>query len=127
MPGARTSSPAKVRIRFASTGIVRAWDPEILVFMPCGFDLAKALERTPALTTLPGFETLTAIRTGRVYAVDANGYFARPGPRVIDGAELMASLIHPELVPWTGSATAYARLPFAGARSITKKEALSAT
>jgi iron complex transport system substrate-binding protein len=89
---------------------VHDWDPEILVFMPCGFDLHKTLQRTPALAAIPGFHALTAVRKERVYAVDANAYFARPGPRLVDGTELMAHLIHPELLPWNGSPVAYSRL-----------------
>jgi iron complex transport system substrate-binding protein len=50
------------------------------------------------------------VREGRVYVVDANAYFARPGPRVVDGAELMAHLVHPELFGWDGADDAYRRL-----------------
>jgi iron complex transport system substrate-binding protein len=42
--------------------------------------------------------------------VDASSYFARPGPRVVEGTELLAHLIHPEIFPWTGPADAYSRL-----------------
>jgi iron complex transport system substrate-binding protein len=45
-----------------------------------------------------------------VYAVDANSYFARPGPRVVDGTELLAHLFHPNLFSWNGSKKAYQRL-----------------
>ena len=83
------------------------WAPEILIFMPCGYDLDETLERATALAALPGFETLPAARHGRVYAVDANSYFARPGPRVVDGSELMAHLIHPERFAWPGEEGAY--------------------
>jgi iron complex transport system substrate-binding protein len=77
--------------------------PEVLVFMPCGFNLeqtmkqiwsAFAYQRSDAARQ---FFELPAVRHGRVYAVDANSYFARPGPRVVEGAELLARLIHPEL------------------------------
>jgi iron complex transport system substrate-binding protein len=51
---------------------------------------------------------LAAVRGGRVFAVDANAYFARPGPRVIDGIELLAHLIHPECIEWMGRQDAYA-------------------
>ena len=83
------------------------WAPEVLVFMPCGYDLEQTLERAPQLMNLPGFCDLPAARGGRVYAVDANAYFARPGPRVIAGAELMAHLIYPELFGWEGPASAF--------------------
>jgi iron complex transport system substrate-binding protein len=85
------------------------WQPEILVVMPCGFHLDKAFEEARCLANLPDWSRLPAVRNGRVYVVDANSYFARPGPRVIEGTELLAHLIHPELVPWNGP-TAYRRL-----------------
>lgn len=79
---------------------VVSWAPEVLVFMPCGCDLEAALQESSALTALPGFAELPAARNGRVYAVDASAYFARPGPRVIEGAELLAHLIHPDIFEW---------------------------
>src|SRR3712207_9262393 len=66
--------------------------------MPCGFDLRRASDE--ALRVLPnrtGWKALPAVRQGRVYAVDGNAYFSRPGPRIVDSLELLAELIHPEL------------------------------
>jgi iron complex transport system substrate-binding protein len=83
------------------------WSPEILIFMPCGYRLDQALERAPALADLPGFADLPAARNGRIYVVDANAYFARPGPRVIEGTELLAHLIHPRRFSWHGPAGVY--------------------
>lgn len=94
---------------------VRQWAPEVLVIMPCGFNLETVVEQTPQLFNGPGWSDLPAVREGRVYAVDANSYFARPGPRVVDGAELLAHLIHPELFSWSGPATAYHRFEFSTA------------
>jgi iron complex transport system substrate-binding protein len=88
---------------------VAAWNPEVLVIMPCGFNLQQTMKqiwnvfgRYGALRgsnsgAAPRFFELDAVRNGRVYAVDANSYFARPGPRVVEGAELLARLIHPAL------------------------------
>ena len=82
---------------------ITAWAPEVLVIMPCGFNLQQTMkqiwsvfghQRTDAARA---FFDLPAVRNGRVYAVDANSYFARPGPRVVEGAELLARLIHPEV------------------------------
>lgn len=86
------------------------YQPEILVLTPCGFDLEKVIELAPQLAQLEGWSSLPAVREGRVYAVDANSYFARPGPRVTDGVELLAHLIHAELFPWNGPTRAYQRL-----------------
>jgi iron complex transport system substrate-binding protein len=85
------------------------WQPEIIVVMPCGFHVGKAFEEAQCLSQLPNWCTVPAVRNGHVYVVDANSYFARPGPRVVEGTELLAHLIHPELVPWTGP-TAYRQL-----------------
>ena len=93
-------------VRIAWSDVV-AWAPEIIVFAPCGFNLEKALEQVGHLERQAGWSELPAVRSGRVYAVDANSYFARPGPRVVDGAELLAHLIHPELFAWGGTDDAF--------------------
>ena len=80
---------------------IAAWSPEVLVIMPCGFNLQQTMKQVWSVFgyhSSPFFD-LPAVRNGRVYAVDANSYFARPGPRVVEGAELLAQLIHPELFP----------------------------
>jgi iron complex transport system substrate-binding protein len=84
--------------------------PEVLIITPCGFNLEKAVEESSKLSTFPDWSSLPAVRNGRVFAVDANSYFARPGPRVVDGTELLAHLIHPELFVWNGPPSAYQRL-----------------
>ncbi len=93
-----------VRIPWAD---VLAWAPEIIIFSPCGFNLEKALEQVGHLENQPGWNDLPAVRNQRVFAVDANSYFARPGPRVVDGTELLAHLIHPEVFAWNGPADAF--------------------
>lgn len=89
---------------------VVTWSPEVLIITPCGFNLDKVIELTPPLRDYPGWAELPAVRNGRVYAVDANSYFARPSLRVVEGTELLAHLIHPELFPWRGPANAFARV-----------------
>ena len=89
---------------------VQKWDPEILVVIPCGLHIDKVIEQTPKLCEYEGWQDMTAVRDNRVYAVDANSYFARPGPRVVDGAELLAHLLHPDMFSWNGPATAYQRV-----------------
>jgi len=82
---------------------VVGWNPEVLVIMPCGFNLQQTMKQIWNVLSRYGsgsahqFFDLEAVRNGRVYAVDANSYFARPGPRVVEGAELLARLIHPAL------------------------------
>jgi iron complex transport system substrate-binding protein len=94
-----------------------AWAPEVLIIMPCGFNLQQTMREiwktfgNPQFASShPQFFSLPAVREGRVYAVDANSYFARPGPRVVEGTELLAHLIHPEAFPWHGPANAYQRV-----------------
>jgi len=89
---------------------VLQWAPEVLIIMPCGCHLDKVGELAPQLFARPGWFDLPAVHKRQVYAVDANSYFARPGPRVIDGAELLAHLIHPELFSWNGPDGAYRRV-----------------
>jgi iron complex transport system substrate-binding protein len=96
-----------VRMRWED---VLQWSPEVLIVMPCGYDLEKTVARTQQLSTYPGWADLPAVRDGRVYAVDANSYFARPGPRVVEGTELLAHLLHPDLFEWKGRADAFRRL-----------------
>jgi len=96
-----------VRVRWDD---VLEWKPEVLIVMPCGFDLEKTFEEARRLTAYPGWNDLPAVRNGRVYTVDANSYFARPGPRVVEGTELLAHLLHPGLFDWRGPANAYKRL-----------------
>jgi iron complex transport system substrate-binding protein len=73
---------------------VAAAEPEIVVVMPCGYDALRAAEEASA----HGSE-LAALGAERIVAVDASAYFSRPGPRLTDGVELLAHILHPEQVP----------------------------
>ncbi len=86
------------------------WSPEILIVSPCGFDTEKAVIQAGQLLDQPGWSDLPAVRDGRVFAVDANAYFARPGPRVVEGVELLGHLIHPEIFSWDGPAEAFRKI-----------------
>ncbi len=76
---------------------VRRFDPEVIVVLPCGFDLTRTLQEAPRLTELPGWRDLAAVRSGRVFGVDGNALFNRSGPRIVDSLELLAGLLHPDL------------------------------
>ena len=93
---------------------IAAWSPEILIVSPCGFGVDKAVEQTQRLLQRPGWSDLPAVRHDRVFAVNANAYFARPGPRVVAGVELLAHLIHPELCGWNGPDDAFRQVKVAG-------------
>jgi iron complex transport system substrate-binding protein len=75
---------------------IAAMAPEIVVAMPCGYDA-----ETARLEALAQADRLTALGARRLVAVDASAYFSRPGPRLIEGLELLAHVLHPELVPET--------------------------
>lgn len=68
---------------------VRAFAPEIIIAAPCGYNEAQAMAQLPLLERLPGWRELPAVKNGRVHAVDANAYLVRPGPRLIDGLEML--------------------------------------
>src|SRR5829696_2571950 len=72
-----------------------ARDPEVIIVMPCGFDIARSRVDMPALSHHPEWSTLRAVQTGRVYLTDGNQYFNRPGPRLVESLEILAELLHP--------------------------------
>jgi iron complex transport system substrate-binding protein len=74
-------------------------NPEVIVFMPCGYYLEEAEEEGQRLFDLPYFAETPAARNGNVFAVDATSYFSRPGPRLVDGLEILAWAVHPEAYP----------------------------
>jgi iron complex transport system substrate-binding protein len=75
---------------------LRAADPDVLVVMPCGFDLALTRREMAPLAAQPGFRELRAVRAGRVYLTDGNQYFNRPGPRLVESLEILAEILHPD-------------------------------
>jgi iron complex transport system substrate-binding protein len=76
-----------------------ARDPEVIVVLPCGYDIARASQDLPFLQRQPRWSQLRAVKSGRVFVADGNQYFNRPGPRVVESLEILAELIHPELFP----------------------------
>ncbi len=76
---------------------VVASQPEIVMLMPCGYNLKRAIEDMPLLTKLEGWNSLPAVRNDNVFIIDADAYTSRLGPRLVTGLEIMAEIIHPEL------------------------------
>jgi iron complex transport system substrate-binding protein len=70
--------------------------PEAIVVACCGYSVARARADLPLLTAHPGWAELPAVRAGAVWVVDGSAYFSRPGPRIVDSLELLATLLHPE-------------------------------
>jgi len=73
--------------------------PEVIVLALCGYDATRAERELGTLRAWPGFDTLPAARANRIHPVDANAYFSRPGPRIVESLELLAGILHPENFP----------------------------
>jgi iron complex transport system substrate-binding protein len=71
-------------------------DPDVIISMPCGFDLARTSAEMYWLTDRPEWGKLRAVETGRVYLADGNQYFNRPGPRLVESLQILAEILHPE-------------------------------
>lgn len=76
---------------------IQDYAPEVVVLIPCGYYKEDTLRALKSARLPEGFAELPAARAGEVWAVDATSYFSRPGPRVVEGAEILARLLHPEI------------------------------
>lgn len=74
---------------------MRDKNPDVIVVLPCGWDIARARQDMPRLTEKPEWPKLKAVRTRRVYMLDGNQYFNRPGPRLAESLEILAEVLHP--------------------------------
>ena len=72
-------------------------NPDIIVVMPCGFGIERSRQDIAVLTQRPEWPQMKAVRAGRVYVVDGNQYFNRPGPRLLESLEILAEVLHPSL------------------------------
>jgi iron complex transport system substrate-binding protein len=91
--GSDTLGVAALPSRWIEWGDIVASEPEVMVLMPCGFGLPATVALAPDLVGRPGFRDLPCARSGRVVAVDGSSYFNRPGPRIVDGLELLATIL----------------------------------
>lgn len=73
------------------------FDPEIIVLMPCGFDVKRTVKELWRIEKSENWKKFNAFRKKMIYAVDASSYFSRPGPRTVTGLEILAKIIHPDL------------------------------
>ena len=73
-----------------------AYQPEVIVIAPCGFQIPQSQTDLPQLTAHPHWQTLPAVQHNRVYVADGNAYYNRPGPRIVESAEILAEMLHPE-------------------------------
>jgi iron complex transport system substrate-binding protein len=92
--------PGEDSVRMDWDDVARA-EPGMIIVSPCGYRLDRAVELA---------RKMPRISDAAVYAVDANAYFARPGPRVVEGVELLAHLFHPDLVSWSHAERPWERI-----------------
>ena len=72
-----------------------AADPDVILVAPCGYDIKTTLAEMEPLRTNALWNGLRAVVKDRVYVADGNAYFNRPGPRLVESAEILAEVLHP--------------------------------
>lgn len=87
-----------------------AADPDVILLLPCGFTIAQSLADLPLLRARPEWAALSAVRGGQVYVIDGHHYFNRPGPRLVESAEMIAEILHPDLFAFGHEGTGWVRL-----------------
>ena len=90
------AKPRTPSFRVSPDDVVTA-QPDILIVAPCGYTASQARDEYRAMSFTAGWQDIPAVRTGRVYSLDANSYFSRPGPRLITGLEILAKLFNPSV------------------------------
>jgi len=103
------ASPGKESRRIDWADVVAA-APEVLILMPCGLSRKQTLQELPVAVARPGWTELPAVKSGEVWHADGPSYFNGGGPRLVDGLEILAELLHPDVFP-RRRGSAYARLP----------------
>jgi iron complex transport system substrate-binding protein len=87
-----------------------AKDPEVILVLPCGFDLERTRREMPALTRRPQWQSLQAVANRGVYLLDGNQYFNRPGPRLVESLEILAEVLHPAAFRFGHEGTGWQRI-----------------
>jgi len=87
-----------------------AKDPDVILISPCGFNMDRAAQDLPVLTTNPKWQQLAVVRSRRVFMADGNQYFNRPGPRIAESLEILAEILHPELFRFGHEGSGWRRL-----------------
>ncbi|HEY3854688.1 MAG TPA: cobalamin-binding protein [Verrucomicrobiae bacterium] len=85
-------------------------NPDIIVLMPCGFDLDRTRHESQSLAKHPGWHKLPAVKSNNIFAVDGNHYFNRPGPRVVESIEILAEILQPKLFSFGHEGRAWSHL-----------------
>jgi iron complex transport system substrate-binding protein len=91
--------------RFGEPSTVVGWqsvldsDPEVIFVTVCGYGVQRTLAEISTLTDREGWNKMRAVKNGKVFVLDSSSFYSRTGPRLVDGLEIMAFLLHPELFP----------------------------
>ena len=94
--------PGEAAARVPWEAVVEA-APDVLVLACCGYDVVRTLADVPLMRERAGWSSIPAVRNGEVWVVDGSAYFSRPGPRIVDSLELLATILHPDVFPATVS------------------------
>lgn len=89
-------------------------DPDVIVVVPCGFDLDRTRQELDPLLDREGFDQLTAVREDRVFLLDGLQFFNRPGPRLVESVEILADVLHPDVFDHGHEGTGWQRLDASG-------------
>jgi iron complex transport system substrate-binding protein len=88
-----------------------AADPDVILLLPCGFRIDQSLADLHLLTARPEWAGLKAVQAGKVFVIDGHHYFNRPGPRLVESAEIIAEILHPALFDFGHQGTGWIRCP----------------
>ena len=94
--GMNVMSTSGTNSNFCSWEEIEKVNPDIIIMMPCGFGIKRTIDEMHYLQDRKGWRVLKAVKEKRVYVVDGNQYFNRPGPRLVDSAEILAEIIYPD-------------------------------
>ncbi len=86
-----------------------AYQPDVLILMPCGFPIAQTQREMSALRAVPQWNALPGVKTHHVFIIDGNAYLNRPGPRIVESAEILAEILHPDVCGGLAPVGAYVR------------------
>jgi iron complex transport system substrate-binding protein len=84
-------------------------DPDIIIILPCGFDIPRSRKEMPVLAQRTEWPGLRAVREQRVFITDGNQYFNRPGPRLVESLEILAEMFHPQVFHFGHEETGWQR------------------
>src|SRR5581483_3490727 len=87
-----------------------AADPDVIVALPCGYDLPRTRQEAQQLQERPGWSSLRAVHTGNVFVCDGNQFINRPGPRLLESLRIFGEILHPELFEPSLEGTGWERL-----------------